>query len=239
MEKFVKLPHPAPNTQLKPIDLLVYVNIRRHDNPEHKCFPSIDLLSKECCLANKTVRNCIKNLEANGYITVEKKGRSNFYYFTDKQINFEPFSEKFLDNTTMSNLLKSFLIAAQQYFFKDNPEFWKMTYSQRELSDKINMSQTSVHKSFKELEYMNALTTVKTDVYDPEIGCNRTEKLIPYKNLGLMIIQKIQEVDERSIQNSEDIESLKEENESLKKDVEILYKKINELENKSKTTLSL
>jgi hypothetical protein len=101
------------------------------------------------------------------------------------------------------------------------------------------MSHQSIHRSFKELEYMNALTTVKTDVYDPEIGCNRTEKLIPYKNLGLMIIQKIQEVDERSIQNSEDIESLKEENESLKKDVEILYKKINELENKSKTILSL
>lgn len=239
MEKFIKVPHSHENSKLEPKDLLVYVNIKRHDNPEQHCYPSIDLIAKESHLANKTVQRCIKNLVENGYLLVEKKGKHNFYYFTDKKVNFEPFSEKFLDSKKMSSLLKSFFIAGQQYLWKDNPEYWKTTYSNRELANKINMPHSSVDKCFKELSNMNALTTIKTDIIDQKSGQSKIEKIIPYKDLGLMIIQKIKEVDDRSLQNSEDIKSLKEENESLKKDVAMLYRKINELEKKTNVELTL
>lgn len=231
MEKFVKVPHSEENLEITPQDLLVYVNIRRFDNPEHACFPSLQKIADSCDLSDKTVQKCIKNLVNHGYITIEKKGRSNFYYFTDKQVNFEPFTEEFLDKKTISVLLKSFLIATQQHLIKDG-DFWKTTYSQHEIAEKINMPQPSVNKCYKELEKANNLITVKTDAKDPQTGLYKVEKIISPKDLGLIVLHKIKEIGEQTNDNTREIET-------MKRDMEMLKKKILELESKQNKDLYL
>lgn len=226
MDKFIKLPHGEENTEVTPQDLLVYVNIKRFDNPEHACFPSIKVISELSELSDKTVQKCIRNLVNHGYITIVRKGRSNFYYFTDKQVNFEPFTEEFLDRKSISVLLKSFLIATQQHLIKEG-DFWKTNYSQREIAEKINMPQPSVNKCYKELEAMNNLVTVKTNERDPETGLRRYEKMISPKDLGLIVLNKIKEIGEQTEDNTKEIEA-------MKRDMEMMKQRIIELESKQK-----
>ena len=67
---------------LEPRDLLVYAVLKKYMNNESKeCFPSLETLSKESGYSINTIRNSIKLLQANNYISIRKEGRKNIYRF--------------------------------------------------------------------------------------------------------------------------------------------------------------
>lgn len=47
---------------LKPSDVLIYLYLKCYDNDEHKCFPSLAVLSKRSKAAINTIKKSINNL---------------------------------------------------------------------------------------------------------------------------------------------------------------------------------
>ena len=64
-KQHVQVPDPdvKKHSSLKPIDYLVYANIRRYMNKDTKtCYPSLETISKDCDCSIPTVRSSIKRL---------------------------------------------------------------------------------------------------------------------------------------------------------------------------------
>jgi DNA-binding transcriptional regulator YhcF (GntR family) len=62
----------------------VYMMLLSHRNAlNNKCFPSIELIAKECNASTDTIKRKIKLLKDNGFLSVNsgKQGISNNYYF--------------------------------------------------------------------------------------------------------------------------------------------------------------
>lgn len=232
MEEINKQHTQVPNNMaqdgLTPRDQLVYAVLHSHNNKENICFPSLQVLSEESQLSIPTIRSSIKSLEDKGYIKVEKKGRRNYYYFK-KYINFEPFGPEFLKKKDITPTTKAYLIAAQQFMFKDIKGVGKISYSNRELAKQINMPESSIRSSNKELERNNYLTIVKNEVRDVESGCKTDTKIFNLSKLGQAIIWVLKDHEDRIEQNSEDIKQLKEDNIAMKKQMEEQQKLINKL----------
>lgn len=188
-KQHVQLPNNMTiNDELNPKDLLVYVTIKKYMNKETKsCFPSIALIVEKSGVSKPTVLKTINKLKDFKYITVEKQGRSNLYIFNSYK-NFEPFSYDFLDNKDITTEEKALIIAEQQYMFKDQKGFGKISYSDLELSDKINMSYGSIIKHHKSLEQKGYLTTIKTSAKDSVTGLQINEKIFHLDELGQAII---------------------------------------------------
>ena len=222
-KQHVQLPNNMTvNEKLKPKDLLVYVTIKKYMNSETlSCFPSLSTIVEKSGVSKPTVLNAIKNLERHGYLKVTRNGRSNLYTFS-KHKNFEPFSYDFLDIEEITPEEKSLIIAAQQYMFKDLEGYGKTTYSDLELSEKINMSYKSVVKYSKSLEEKGFLTTIKTSARDPITGLKVNEKLFHLNELGQAIVWTLQK-------HEDDINELKEKTKSTSKDVDLLLKEISQL----------
>ena len=106
--------------------------------------------------------------------------------------------------------------------FKDNEGFGKISYTDLELSNKINMSYNSIVKYHKSLEKKGFLTTVKTAAKDSATGIAINEKIFHLNELGQAIIWALQK-------HEEDINQLKEKTESTAKDVDLLMKEIKRL----------
>ena len=130
---------------------------------------------------------------------------------------------------------KALIIAEQQFMFKDIDGLGKISYSDTELSEKINMSYNTIVKYHRSLEQKGYITTVKTKAKDSETGIAVNEKIFHLDELGQAIIWTLQKHDE-------EIKDLKIKTESTSKDMKIvlkelerLTKKIDELENKNNT----
>lgn len=221
-KQHVQLPNNMTKDKLKPKDLLVYVTIKKYMNKDTlSCFPSLATIVEKSGVSKPTVLNSIKSLEQSGYIKVSKKGRNNLYTFS-KHKYFEPFSYDFLDIDEITPEEKSLIIATQQFMFKDLEGYGKTTYSDLELSSKINMSYKSVVKYSKSLEEKGYLTTVRTSAKDTGTGIMINEKLFHLNELGQAIIWTLQK-------HEDDINELKEKTSSTSKDVDLLMKEINQL----------
>ena len=111
-KRHVQLPNDmTQKSDLEPNDLLVYVTLKRHMNKDSKeCFPSLQLLSKECGFSIPTIRKSIALLTKSSYIKVRKEGRKNVYNF-NKYKNFETFSYDFLDQEGAEPNEKAYVIA--------------------------------------------------------------------------------------------------------------------------------
>ena len=137
-KQHVQLPNDMTvNENLTPQDLLIYVAIKRYMNKDTKeAFPSLQTICAKSGASINTVRKCINNLEAQDYFKIEKRGRQNYYIFSDYQ-KFEPFSYDFLDKEDLTFTEKAYIIASQQYMFKDEKGIGKISYTNSELSEKI------------------------------------------------------------------------------------------------------
>lgn len=197
-KQHVQLPNNMTATkELTPKDLLVYVSIKRFMNKDSlECFPSLDTIVKLSGISKPTVRKTIDKLQSLGYITVRKEGRSNVYKFSTYK-KFEPFSYSFLDKEDLSPEEKSLIIVEQQYMFKDQEGFGKITYTDLELSDKINMSYNSIVKYHKSLEKKGYLSIIKTRAIDSDTGIRINEKLFHLDELGQAIVFTLQNHEER------------------------------------------
>ena len=231
--RHVQLPNNMTTKDLTPKDLLVYVSIKRYMNKDTlECYPSLDKIVEVSGISKPTVRKTIDKLSKLNYITVTKSGRKNIYKFSPYK-NFEPFSYEFLDKKDISADEKALIIAEQQFMFKDIDGLGKISYTDLELSDKINMSYNTIVKYHKSLEQKGYLTTIKTRAKDSETGLAINEKIFHLDELGQAIIWTLQKHDE-------DIENLKIKTDNTSKDMKLvlkelerLNKKIDELENKN------
>lgn len=229
MEKHVHLPNDMTKI-LTPQDLLVYVSIKRFMNNETKeAFPSLQTIAGLCGASIPTIRKCIKSLEEGGYIEVIKKGRSQIYKFI-KYDQFEPFSYEFLDKKDLTFTEKAYQLAAQQYQFKENG-IGKISMSNRELSEKINMSESTISRCNKSLESKGYLDIIKAKKQGSGITIN--EKFFHLDELGQAIVFTLQNHENRINKNTEDIESLKKDIKIILKENKELKAKLEEIENKN------
>ena len=204
----VQVPNDMGTKNLTPKDQLIYTIIKSHDNPTKGWFPSIQVLSKESGASINTVRDSIKRLKEEGYIKTELKGRKTYYTF-DPYKKFEPFSPDFISNPNISFTTKSYLIASQQFMYKDVENLGKLSFSNRELADQINMPESTIRRCNAELVSKDYLTILKNESKDIQTGCKTDTKLYDLNKLGQAVIWAICNHEDRIQQNTEDINTLK------------------------------
>lgn len=222
MEQFFKLPHDMTvGTTLTVKDLWIYLQIKKYDNKDHQCFPSLAKISQNSGMAINTVRKSIAKLIEYKYLETKKVGKFTYYYFLEKGEQFEQFSREFLDMESLSTMTKSFLIGEKQHMFKDIPGIGKVEYSDRYISKLLNMSHAEVSKCNKELAQSGFLTTEKLDTIDSETGCRNVLKIIDLNSLFLNTVKQVQE-------NTQDIEKMNNRLNSVEELLKTILKNQNE-----------
>jgi DNA-binding transcriptional regulator YhcF (GntR family) len=201
--KHVQLPNDmTTDANLTPQDLLIYVAIKRYMNKDTKeAFPSLQTICAKSGASVNTVRKCIANLEREKYFTITKEGRKNIYTFSDYK-KFEPFSYDFLDKEDLTFTEKAYIIASQQYMYKDEQGFGKITLSGQDLSKKINMPESTISKCNKSLTAKDYLSIIKCNKRDQETGVVIQEKIFHLDELGQAVIWALHNHEER-ISNNE------------------------------------
>ena len=183
----VQVPNDMGTKNLTPKDQLIYTIIKSHDNPTKGCFPSLQVLSKESGASINTIRDSIARLKEAGYIKTELRGRKTYYTF-DPYKKFEPFSPDFIKREDLSFTTKSYLIASQQYMYKDIENLGKLSFSNRELADQINMPESTIRRCNAELVSKDYLTILKNESKDIQTGCKTDTKLYDLNKLGQAVI---------------------------------------------------
>ncbi len=222
-KQHVQLPNDMTKSgELSQKDLLVYVTIKRYMNAQTKeCYPSLDTIVQISGVSKPTVRKAIETLKKLEYLEVRKEGRKNVYKFNPYK-NFEPFSYEFLDFDLDTNL-KAYVMVAQQTMYKDIEGFGKISYTDSELANIINLDRHTIAKYNKALEEKGLLSIIKTDKKDPVTGLRIDEKFFHLNELGQAIIWTLQK-------HEDDINELKEKAKETSKDVQIALKAHSEMQ---------
>jgi len=225
-KQHVQLPNDLGDISfIKPKDQLVYVAIKKFMNKDTKeAFPSLETLHNLTKLSINTIRSCIERLIESGFIEIRKEGRKNIYKFL-KYDTFEPFSFKFLEKEDLSPEEKAYLIASQKYMFKENNE-GKISLTNKQLSEKINMPESTISKINKSLvkkDYALLLNCKNSS------GINIKEKWYHLNELEQAIVFTLQNHEERIQENTEEIYNLKKENKLLQENYKKLLEEINKM----------
>lgn len=186
---------------LDPTDVYVYSYLKTYMNKDpYEAFPSMETLAKDAGVSKTTVNKAIKNLVANGDISVRKEGRKNVYKFNPSSKNFEMFTYKFMRDVDL-------------------------TYSNQELSEEIGLSASTIYRRNKELEDKGILQVIDTDKKDPETGVAIQLKLFDLSKIAqdvLFIKKKLEEHDKEIKENSKTIKLLSKEVEELRAEIKKL-----------------
>lgn len=178
-KQHVQLPNKMTeeNQSLRPGDILMYLYIKRYmSNDTKEAFPSQDRLRLDTGLAINTIKKSIQRLVNAGYIEIHKRGQSNCYKFL-KWDKFEPCSFDFLSNKELSFKEKAYLIASQQYMFKDSKtEDGVITFSNADLAERINMTPKTIQKYNESLEEKGLVSLERTNLRDEVTGCEIIRK---------------------------------------------------------------
>lgn len=77
---FFLLPNKIFAEKMKPREFIVYSYLKCcSDNKQHKCFPSLKTIAKNCNMSTVTASAAIKSLEENGYIDITHRyGEDNY-----------------------------------------------------------------------------------------------------------------------------------------------------------------
>ena len=228
-KQHVQLPNDLGDIKnIKPKDQLVYVAIKKFMNKDTKeAFPSLQTLHNITKLSINTIRDCIGRLLQSGFIEVRKEGRKNIYKFL-KYDTFEPFSYKFIEKDDLTAEEKSYLVASQKYMFKENNE-GKISYTNKELSEKINMSESSisrVNNSLVKKDYALLLNSKNSE------GLNIKQKWYHLNKLEQAIVFTLQNHEERISNNENKVKS-------LEKQLELALKEISELKKEKKQDFTI
>ena len=217
-KQFVVYPHPAndePQPDLDPKDKLVYIAIRRYMNKSTmEAFPSYAKITEDIGASAVTIRKCVNHLIEQGYLETYKKNRHIIYKFNNKKF-FEPYSFDFLDKKDLTFTEKSYIVATQQYMIKDAEE-GKVSYTNKELSELIQMSPSTISRvnhSLQDKGYLN--------------GASEITKKFQLRKLDQLFIWKFKQQDERITKVENTLYEVLEQNKQLKKKIELLEKKNN------------
>ena len=216
----VQVPDPVvEHKDLKPIDYLVYANIRRYMNKDTKCcWPSLETIAKDCQCSIPTVRTSIKRLHKEGLLEIIKRaGQSTMYRFKDLLKNFERFTPEFLDNTEITPEEKAYLIGLHSQSYK-NEDYAITTYSNQQIADNLNIPVRTVRNYNKSLQEKEIMTEIATSVKD-SAGLSVAAKAVDMHKIGQAILYINKRVDDHEdrITNLEKMLDLAlKENKSLK-----------------------
>lgn len=214
-EQFVIYPHEEHEiNSLTPADKLIYLVIRRYMNKDSMtCFVSYATITKDCGAAAKTIKKCVDNLVREGYLDTKKVGKRIVYKFNNKK-KFEPFSYDFLDNPNLTFTEKSYIVASQQYMYKDAEE-GRISFTNKELSKLIKMSEPTISKCNHSLERKGYL-----------YGARDLVKRFQLRELDQLFVWKFKEQDEKIQKNTNDIAEIKAKLKKLELENEELKKKL-------------
>jgi DNA-binding transcriptional regulator YhcF (GntR family) len=214
-KQYVIYPHPSNEEiqpDLDPKDKLIYIAIRRYMNKSTlEAFPSYATITKDTGAAAKTIKKCVDNLVKENYLQTRREGRKLIYTFNNKK-QFEPFSYEFLDKPELSFTEKSYIVASQQYMFKDENE-GRIEYTNKELSSLIKMPETTISKCNHSLERKGFLQ-----------GASELTKRFQLRELDQLFIWKLKEHDDKINENTVRIDNLEKTIESQKKLIDKLLK---------------
>jgi len=225
-KQHVQVPDPDKSkTKLKPIDYLVYANIRRHMNKETKtCYPSLATIAKESNLSIPTVRSSIaRQIDEGLFECVKYPGKSTVYKFKKLLNNFERFTPEFLDDECTTPEEKAYLIGLQSQSYK-NEDYAVTTYSNLTLSENLNIPERSIQRYNKSLKEKNIMLEIDTALRD-EAGFNIPAKAIDLHKIGqaiLFINDKVDDHEDRITRLEKIVEMLTRENSNLKKENDLL-----------------
>lgn len=222
--KYVIYPHDENSEEqpdLTPQDKLIYLAIRKYMNKDTlTAFPSYATITNDIGAASKTIKKSVDKLIAEGYLETYKDGRKIIYKFNNKK-KFEPFSYEFLGKSDLTFTEKSYIVASQQYMFKDEEE-GKISYTNKQLAGLIKMSESTISRCNHSLEEKGYLE-----------GASEVIKRFQLRELDQLFIWKLKEHEEKINKNTEDIAEIKKEllqlqleNAELKKAISINNKYI-------------
>ena len=129
----------------------------------------------------------------------------------------------FIEKEDLTSEEKAYLVASQKYMFKENNE-GKISFTNKELSEKINMPESTISKVNKSLvkkDYALLLNCKNSS------GINIKQKWYHLNKLEQAIVFVLQNHEERIQENTEDISKLKREIEMLKRQLSEQNKQLN------------
>ena len=217
MEQHIQVPKMNLKAEgLNITDPYVYACIKKYMNQHTKeAFPSNSTLTKITGFSNKTILGAIARLEAAGYFSVKREhGKPNVYTFnTYKQ--FEIFSYDFLDNPDLTPKEKSYLVASQQFMFK-NPELaqGKISFSSEKFANLMGLSQNTLRKYEDTLKDKEILTTVPIK-RDNATGLAVEARVYDFEKMFNIIAMKFIETDNKLDEHDQEIHFLKQQIEYL------------------------
>ena len=179
-----------------------------------EAFPSYAKITEDIGAAAVTIKKCVDHLIEQGYLSTYKRGRSIVYKFNNKKF-FEPYSFDFLDKKDLTFTEKAYIVATQQYMIKDNDE-GKISYTNKELSELIQMPQSTISRvnhSLQDKGYLN--------------GASEITKKFQLRKLDQLFIWKFKQQDERITKVENTLYEILEQNKQLKKKIELLEKNNN------------
>lgn len=170
MKQHIELPTEKENSEITPKDKLIYLAVKSYENGKtHDCYPSMAKISERCGASEPTIKKSLDKLEKAGYIEIIKVNpRKKLYKFSPYK-KFECFSYDFLYNKDLTFTEKSYLAASQQYMLEKETGNGKIDYSTSELSNKINMSMSTIKrcdKSLVEKQYMTIIRKAKNGLIE-------------------------------------------------------------------------
>ena len=225
-QQHVQVPDPVKEKkELKPIDYLVYANIRRYMNKDTKtCWPSLATIAKDCQCSVPTIRTSIKRLHKEGLIDIFKRaGQSDMYRFKDLLKNFERFTPEFLDNKDITPEEKAYLIGLHSQSYK-NEDYAVTTYSNQKLADNLNISLRNIQRYNKSLQEKEIMTEIATTVKD-SAGFKVAAKAVDMHKIGqaiLYINKRVDDHEDRITNLEKMLELALKENKNLKKENSLL-----------------
>ena len=225
-QQHVQVPDPViEHKDLKPIDYLVYANIRRYMNKDTKtCWPSLATIAKDCQCSIPTVRTSIKRLHKEGLVDIIKRtGQSDMYRFKDLLKNFERFTPEFLDNKDITPEEKAYLIGLHSQSYK-NEDYAVTTYSNQKLADNLNISLRNIQRYNKSLQEKEIMTEIETTVKD-SAGFKVAAKAVDMHKIGqaiLYINKRVDDHEDRITNLEKMLELALKENKNLKKENSLL-----------------
>ena len=210
---FSKYPHGNEEiNKLTVTEGLVYVSLRYFYRGNSDVYPSLQRVADLSELSIKTVDKSIKKLVDKEYITREKKGKKYFYTFLETDEQFEKFSDAFLLNRKLSAREKAYIISITRFMFKNSDEgTGDISYTNREIAEKINVSERMVIELNKSL--------VEKEILQDSKAVTKKFNLRP---IDQMIILEL-------ANQKEDIEDLKIKYNKIEQDNKELRKELSEL----------
>lgn len=236
--------------ELHHIDPYVYACIRRYMNKDTMiAFPSITTLIIDSGISKNPLIESISRLANAGYFTIIKKyGKSNQYLF-NKYKQFEIFSYDFLDDKTLTNKEKAYLVAAQQFMFK-HPETktGDIQFDSKTFAESIGLSTTTLTRIEKGLKEKQVLTMIPTNQKElmtidgqtiPITGFNLYNRIYNFEQFSNLLALKFQQQDKRLDDHEEEIKELKDEYKTMKVIIEQLCEENKQLKEQLQSKIIL